>query len=299
VTSNLGLKAASLALAALLWFAIAAKKTSEMGVSVPLELQNLPKELELTGDMVNAIEVRLRASPGVIQRLGPGEVSARLDLASAVEGERIIHLTNDAIRVPFGIQVVKINPSMLTLNFERTQQKVVPVRPRLVGRPAKGYEVAEIASEPAEIRIAGPKGRVQEVESAFTEPISVEGAQASVTDSVSLGIDDPMLRILDRSRVEVTARIREVQERRTLQNLSIGVRSGAGTPRPLLADVVVSGPASVMARLKASDVHVWVDAGSARNAGRAAVAVELAPGLAGVSVEKTTPSEVQIRPARR
>lgn len=299
MTSNLGLKAASLALGALLWFAIAAKKTSEMGVSVPLELQNLPKELELTGDMVNAIEVRLRASPGVIQRLGPGEVSARLDLASAVEGERIIHLTNDAIRVPFGIQVVKINPSILTLNFERTQQKVVPVRPRLVGRPAKGYEVAEIASEPAEIRIAGPKGRVQEVESAFTEPISVEGAQASVTDSVSLGIDDPMLRILDRSRVEVTARIREAQERRTLQNLSIGVRGGAGTPRPPLADVVVSGPASVMARLKPSDVRLWVDAGSAPNTGRATVAVELAPGLAGVSVERTTPSEVQIRPARR
>lgn len=297
--SNLGLKAASLALAALLWFAIAAKKTSEMGISVPLELQNLPKELELTGDMVNAIEVRLRASPGVIQRLGPGEVSARLDLASAVEGERIIHLTNDAIRVPFGIQVVKINPSMLTLNFERTQQKVVPVRPRLVGRPAKGYEVAEIASEPAEIRIAGPKGRVQEVESAFTEPISVEGAQANVTDSVSLGIDDPMLRILDRSRVEVTARIREVQERRTLQNLSIGVRGGAGTPQPPLVEVVVGGPASVMARLKPSDVRPWVDAASASNAGRAAVAVDLAPDLPGVSVLKTTPNEVQIRPARR
>ena len=297
--SNLGLKAASLALAALLWFAIAAKKTSEMGVSVPLELQNLPKELELTGDMVNSIEVRLRASPGVIQRLGPGEVSARLDLSSAIEGERILHLTNDAIRVPFGIQVVKINPSMLTLKFERTQQKVVPVRPRWVGRPVRGYEVAEIASEPTEIRIAGPKSRVQEIESAFTEPISVEGAQASVTDSVSLGIDDPMLRILDRSRVQVTAKIREVQERRTLQNLAIGVRSGAGTPRPEVAEVVVSGPASVMARLKASDVRPWVDAAAASSAGRAAVAVELAPGLAGLSVERTTPAEVQIRPARR
>jgi YbbR domain-containing protein len=295
VTTNLGLKALSLALAALLWFAIAAEKTSEMGVSVPVELQNLPKDLELTGDMVNTIEVRLRASPGVIQRLGPGEVSARLDLAGAAEGERIIHLGRDAIRVPFGIQVVKINPSMLTLSFERTLQKQVPVRPRLLGRPAKGYEVAELVSEPAEVRIAGPKSRVQEVESAFTEPISVEGAQASVSDVVSLGIDDALLRILDGSRVRVTARIREVVDSRTLSRLPIAVRGGPGTPRPALVDVVLSGPASVMARLQASDVRPWVDSAGAASTGRAAVAVELASGLAGLSVVRTTPAEVQLK----
>lgn len=298
MTGNLGLKAASLVLAGLLWFAIAAEKTSEMGISIPVELQNVPKDLELTGEMVNAIEVRLRASPGVIQRLGPGEVSARLDLAGASEGERIIQLTGDAIRVPYGIQVVKTNPSMITLSFERTLEKPLPVRPRLMGRPAKGFEVAELMSEPAEVRIAGPRSRVQKVASAFTEPISVEGAQASVTDSVGLGIDDPGLRFLDRSRVQVTARVRELQEQRTLRNLAIAVRGGAGAPRPAVAEVVLSGPASMMARLDASDVRPWADAAAAGVTGRAALVVELAPGLRGVRVEKTIPAEVQIRPAR-
>ena len=298
MTSNLGLKAVSFALAGLLWFAIAGEKTSEMGISVPVELQNVPKDLELTGDTVNSVEVRLRASPGIIQRLGPGEVSARLDLKGATEGERIIHLTNDTIRVPFGIQVVQISPSMITLNFERTLQKLVPVRPRMVGRPAQGFEVAEITSEPAEVRIAGPKSRVQEVESAFTEPISVEAAQASVSDSVSLGIEDPMLRILDRSRVQVTAKLRGARERRTLQDLPIRVRGGSLAARPTTADVVVSGPASVMARLKAADVRPWVDAAAAQPDGRASVAVELAPGLAGLTVESTRPAEVALRPAR-
>ena len=155
------------------------------------------------------IEVRLRASPGVIQRLGPGELSARVDLSGAAEGERIVHLSTDAIRVPFGVQVVKINPSIVTLNLERTVHKQVPVRPRLLGRPAKGYEVFDVVSEPPEVRIAGPKSRVMEVESVFTEPISVEGAQTSVADTVSLGIEDPVLRIQDRPRVRVTAQLVE------------------------------------------------------------------------------------------
>ena len=56
---NLPLKLASLALAVLLWFVIAGEKTSEMGLSVPVELQNFPKDLELTGDPVDTVEVRL------------------------------------------------------------------------------------------------------------------------------------------------------------------------------------------------------------------------------------------------
>src|SRR5260221_595875 len=135
---NIPLKLVSLGLATLLWFVIAGEKTSEMGVSAPLELQNFPMDLEVTGEPVDNVEVRLRASPGIIQRIGPGDVSAQLDLAGLQEGEHIVHLTDKSIRMPFGVKVVKITPSILTLSLERTVQKVVPVRPRLVGRPAGG-----------------------------------------------------------------------------------------------------------------------------------------------------------------
>jgi YbbR domain-containing protein len=204
---NLPLKLVSLALATVLWFVIAGEKTSEMGLSVPVELKNFPKELELTGDAVNAVEVRLRASPSIIQSLGPQDVSAFVDLSGVVEGEHLVNLTADSIRLPFGVKVVRINPSTLTLNLERTVQKVVPVRARLLGRPAAGYEVAEVTTTPPEVRVTGPKSRIQEVEGAFTEPVSVEGLDATVTESVNLGVEDPLLRIQGSPRVRVTARI--------------------------------------------------------------------------------------------
>jgi YbbR domain-containing protein len=156
VLQNMTLKLVSLALATLLWFVIAGEKTSEMGLTVPVELKNFPKDLELTGDAVNAVEVRLRASPSIIQSLGPGDVSAHVDLTGVQEGEHIVNLTGDSIRIPFGVKVVRINPSTLTLNLERTVQKMVPVRPRLLGRPAPGHEVAEVTSAPPEVRVAGP-----------------------------------------------------------------------------------------------------------------------------------------------
>ena len=208
---NLPLKLTSLALATVLWFMIAGEKTSEMGLSVPVELKNFPKDLELTGDAVNAVEVRLRASPSIIQSLGPQDVSAHVDLSGVVEGEHIVNLTADSIRVPFGVKVVRINPSALTLTLERTVQKVVPVRARLLGRPRAGYEVAEVTSTPPEVRVSGPKSRVQEVEGAFTEPVSVEAADTTVVENVNLGVEDPLLRIQGSPRVRVTVRIAAVQ----------------------------------------------------------------------------------------
>jgi len=295
---NLGLKAISLVLAALTWFVIAGEKTSERGLSVPVELQNLPKDLELTGGVVTNVEVRLRASPGIIHGLGPRDLSAVIDLQGAADGERIVHLSPDTIRVPFGVKVVKVTPSILTLNFERTLEKAVPVRPRLQGRPAPGYEVAEIASDPPKVTITGPKSRVQDVESAYTEPVSLEGARDTVVDLVNLGLEDPVLRLSGSSRVKVTARIREEQAKRTLEGLPVEVRGGTGQPRPATVKVELQGPLALLQALDRSKVRPYVTL-PADGALRAPVAVELLSGLTGVTVVETSPAEVSLRAGRK
>jgi YbbR domain-containing protein len=289
---NLGLKAASLGLAILLWFVIAGETTSEMGLSVPLELQNFPRDMELTGDAAAAVDVRLRASPGILHALHGGDVSAQIDLAGSAEGERIVHITADAIRVPFGVKVVKITPSILTLNLERTLQKVVPIRPRLIGRPEPGFEVAELKGDPPEVRIAGPKSRVQEVESAFTEPISLDGARITVSELVNIGLEDPSLRIQGSPRVRVTAKIREVQETRGFEDVPLVVRGGAGTLKPSALRVVVTGPASLLKRMTAGDLKAFVDVAGHPSGGRLPVTVEIASGFAGVTVRETRPGDV-------
>jgi len=299
MTSNLALKAVSLLLAVLLWFAIAAEKTSEIGQSVTLEFQNIPRDLELTGEPVDAIEVRLRASPGIIQRLGPGDVTARIDLGGATEGERIVHLSAETIRVPFGVRVVKISPAMITLQLERTTVATIRVQPRISGTPAEGYEVGETVADPPQVRVAGPMTRIGKVGTAYTEPLHVEGARTSVTESVNLGLDDPLLRFQDAPRAKVTVHVREVLMHTTLAGLPVTVRGGSGIGvRPAKVEVTVVGPRSVIARLRPEDVRPWIDASGERSGTSAPIAVELAPGLAGVSVEKVNPAEALLRPAK-
>ena len=298
-TENLGLKLLSLVLAVLVWFAIAGETASEMGLRVPLELQNVPRELELMGDAVDAVEVRVRATAGIIHALNPGDVAAQIDLAGSVEGERIVHLTADSIRVPFGVKVVKISPAMLTLRLERTLQKVVPVRPRLVGRPADGYELAEIACEPPEVRVSGPKSRVDDVDSAFTEPLTIDAARESVSDVVRIGLQDPLLRVQGSSEVRVTARIREIHEKRTLSGVVVEARGGAARFRPGAVQLVLEGPAAALRRLAPQDVKAYVDLAAPVTGERRPVSVEIGAGFTGVTLRETRPAEVAVQEARR
>jgi YbbR domain-containing protein len=297
---DVSLRLASLALAAGLWFVIAGKQTAERGVGVPVELRNVPRDLELTGDPVNVVDVRVRASPGLINSLEAGKLLATIDLAGAAEGERIVQLTPEMIQVPFGFRVVKITPSLLTLYLERTERKQVPVRPRVIGRPATGFEIAGVTSDPAEVKVAGPRSRVREIESAFTEPVSVEGGTATASESVNVGLEDPLLRIEGGSRVRVTARVREIQETRSFDGLRVEARGREVRATPGRVSVTVAGPASQVRALAAADVRAFVTVpGEGASPARLPVAVEIASGHPGVSVIETRPSEVAIRPSGR
>jgi YbbR domain-containing protein len=290
------LRLASLALALGLWFVIAGKQTAERGVVVPVELRNVPRDLELTGDAVNAVDVRVRASPGLINSLDAGKVLATIDLAGAEEGERIVQLTPATIQVPYGFRIVKITPSLLTLNLERTQRKTIPVRPRVIGRPSPGFEVAEVTCEPPQVQVAGPRSRVQEIESAFTEPVSVEATDRTATELVNVGLEDPLLRLEGGSRVRVTAVVREVQETRRFEDLGVVARGRPARLVPSRVGVSVTGPASQLKALQAGDLQPYVTLPSAGSVpARLAVSVELAPGHPGVSVLETRPAEVSVR----
>jgi YbbR domain-containing protein len=293
------LRIASVGLAAGLWFVIAGRQTAERGLPVPLELRNVPRDLELTGDPVNSVDVRLRASPGLIDSLDPGKVRATIDLAGAREGEAIVQLAPSQVHVPFGFRVVKITPAILTLNLESTQKKRVPVRPRLIGRPAPGFEVAAIASDPAEVQVAGPRSRVQEVESAFTEPVSVDAARETVQQMVNVGLEDPLLRLDGSSRVRVTAEVREAQETRLFEALPVVARGRPAHIDPSRVAVVVSGPAPALAALDPDELRAFVAVPpDGAVPARLPLAVDLPPGRPGLRVVETRPRDVAVKALR-
>ena len=202
---NLQLKVVSLTLAILLWTALNSEPRSEIGLRVPLEFRNSPKEVEVLGE-TNTVDVRLSASSSIVKRIDTSEVTASIDLSDWAAGERTYSLSESNLSVPFGVAVTKITPNKIRLRFEKTERKIVRIQPRILGKPAGDHIVTSIACEPDKAELEGPASHLAPVEWISTDSLDVSGRSSTISARLHLYVEDPLVRLTadQETRVEVT-----------------------------------------------------------------------------------------------
>jgi YbbR domain-containing protein len=204
---NLGLKLVSTLVAILLWLVVAGERVVERVMRSPVEFQNLPAGLEIVGNPPDTVEVRLRGSSGALSRIASGDMSAVIDLETARPGRRLFHITQSQVNVPYGIDIVQVAPSTLTMEFEVSGIRSVHVEPDIDGRPAPGYEVTQVTSDPATVEVAGPETALKLLQAAITEPVSVTDQTRTVREVVTVGVPDSTLRLRTPQTAVVTVTI--------------------------------------------------------------------------------------------
>ena len=213
LTHNWLTKLFSLAVATMLWVAIAGQQNSEIGMTIPLEYRNIPSKLEVVGDTTNSVEVRLRGSSALIREISSRDVSATLDLAGVHPGEKIEQLTYQNVKVPFGVDVVRVNPSQIRLNLENTVSKTVPVVVQVEGEPAAGFETGAVTVNPGSVEVEGPESKMRTLETMPTAAVNVDDRKTTFSGPVDLDLPDPMLRLHYLSPVDVRVDIHAAKRR--------------------------------------------------------------------------------------
>jgi len=208
---NLRLKLVSVCIAGLLWMIVAGDRVVERVLRVPVELQGMPADLELVGPAPDTVDVRVRGSSNALTRLGPGDIAAVIDLKSAREGRRVFTLGPGQVLVPAGLETVQVSPSTLSMEFEATVTRRVPVEARTDGDPEKGFRVVRVASVPEQVEISGPASMVARVDSVMTDAVSVEGRRETVRSTVPVGVNAALVRIRGPQMVTVTVTIEAVK----------------------------------------------------------------------------------------
>jgi YbbR domain-containing protein len=294
---HLGLKLLSVGLALLLWFVISGDETVERGLRVPLELQQFPQGLELQSEPPALVDIRVRGSSDTLSRVGPGDIVAVLDLHTARPGRRLFQLTPEQMRTPFGVEVMQVAPASIALVFENSAAKRVPVVPSVEGDPAPGYVRGAWTSDPAMVEITGPESAVKETTEALTEPISIAGATADVTGSVTLGVLDPALRVKTPRQATVRVQILPGPRERTVRNRPVRLRDV--TPNlvaqvlPPDVDVILRGSREGLAHVDAEQVMPFVDL-KGLGAGEYTLAVRI-DDLPDAGFVRTEPTTVKVR----
>jgi hypothetical protein len=113
VLHNWGLKLLALALSFLLWTTYTAEPVSEVGYALPLEFINVPRDVEIAGDLPTQVQIRVRGRPALLRRLSRADVGITVDLSGHKPGEALIQLTPDLVAAPYGATVVRVSPSQV------------------------------------------------------------------------------------------------------------------------------------------------------------------------------------------
>jgi len=298
---HLGAKLFSIAAAIVLWVMVSGEETVERGLRVPLELQQFPSGLEISGELPTTVDVRIRGGSTALSRMAPGDVVAVLDLRGARPGQRVFSLTPEQVRTPFGISIVQVTPSTIAMTFEKTLTRRLPVLPSSDGAPAPGFEVGRMDVDPSIVEVTGPESAVRRATEAVTEPVDVSGARDKVSETVTIGLLDPALRITGAQSATVTVAILAAPLERTLRGRPIHRRNLCATfdaqVEPATVDVMLRGSRDALARLDPDAIVAYVDLTDVGAGNYAALPVHVdAPERVGIT--RIAPESVQVRIVR-
>jgi YbbR domain-containing protein len=204
VVHNLPLKIIALLAAVLLWSAISREPTVEMAYSVPIEFHQVPRNLEITTEVIPQAQVRIRGPVRRMRSITAAQVHPVVDLGGAATGEHTYDLTAAQVHAPYDLEVVQVVPAEVRISFDQRATREVQVRPRVKGVLPPGYEIAKVETEPPAIEIVGPKKRVDAVDSAMTDPVDATGVMGHATFTTNAYVADPLVREVRPEQIRVT-----------------------------------------------------------------------------------------------
>ncbi len=197
---NWGIKLLSMGLALTLWFYVTSKGKTEMTLTVPLELRNIPQDMAVVGDVAGSLEVRVQGQERALRDVSSGKkVVGVADLSMAKIGENTVRVSPDDIRRPSGVAVTYLSPTDIKVKLEPLVRRTFRLRPVLHGAPAAGYRLARISASPVNITVEGPSGVIKTLESLQTMPIDIQGAKESVTIEPKIDYRGKQVKILDKN----------------------------------------------------------------------------------------------------
>lgn len=195
LTNKLGWKLLALLIAFSLWFVVAREPELATSLSVPVELKNIPENLDVGSNVPDRVHVEVRGPSGRLSRDNLADVALVLDLSDAAAGERTYTIRASEFNLPSGVNFYRAIPSQITLSFDRVTSRSVKIFPRYSKPPAPGYRVQSYSLQPDTIRVRGPEERVKRVDRVLTDPVDLSGVVSSAEFHTHVNIGDAQVRL--------------------------------------------------------------------------------------------------------
>ena len=117
----------------------------------------------------------------------------KLNLSQAAIGVNKLAITKENILLPPGIQLKKIDPSVLDITLDTLIEKQLPIQPNWTGKLPKGFIMKEAKALPKTIQVTGGGMVLKDISTIFTEQILLDKLTESGTVTIGLILTAPSL----------------------------------------------------------------------------------------------------------
>lgn len=207
-TALWALRALALGLAVASWVFVTSSRRDQSEIAEttiePSVQYNNPGSRDLIVlDPVLRVQVRLRGPLNLISALSPAQVSVVVDLRDAQQGLLEVPLTPQNVVRPQGLEVLSIQPNLLTLVVDRVISEFRNVSVRFSGEPAAGAIAGTPDVVPPRVLVRGPESILGSVESLATRPIQLDGHAIDFEEQALVVSPSPLVQVLQPTFVTV------------------------------------------------------------------------------------------------
>src|SRR5438270_6306526 len=167
---DLGRGLFALVLAIVLYFVAVNETNPETTVrpsfTVPVQVVNVPSGL-VPADTSPQVGLRVRALPTVLARVRADSFTAQVDATTARAGSN--DLPVNVRSTDPEVRGVDAEPTVVTINLEEIQERVLPVRVNVTGQVPQGYTQGEARADPDRVTVAGAASLVGRASEALVD----------------------------------------------------------------------------------------------------------------------------------
>ena len=244
----------------LTWLAHSDGNSSEIAITVPVEVTNLPSDRVVIRQSTNQAQVRVRGLSFAVSRLTSAGSVFKIKLPNDVGNTFKQTLQGAQLKLDPSLNVLSIEPPAVEFSLDTVERKSVPVVVPRIGSLPEALKLISLEVTPQNVEVTGPQTELGLISSVKSEPIDLRDIKTDINLDVGLSRPGKLSRVApDRIRVALTLSAFEVK--RSFDNRLIEVRATSVDKINLSqerATVEVKGPRVIVNTLSPEDVVPYI-----------------------------------------
>lgn len=270
IRHDFGRKVIALTLTALIYFAVT-EQTGQSKTVDDVEVKlALPENLVDIGGKIPHASVTVTGPERLLKSLSRGDFSIVLPFDATFTPGRTtyqIPLYPGNVKSPFGVSVVKVEPSVMSFEVDRIVSKPLPMEPVYSPDSAlpEGYTVGKVTFAQPVVSVTAPETMLSNLKAIQTDVIPLDKTTQSFSYTVGLKSPNPSI-TLTPAKVMVNVEILKEFETRTFKDVPIRILNATGRQELTVdilsdsdVDVIVEGNRSVLELLEPENLKPYID----------------------------------------